>query len=219
MLCKKRKNKKLKRVAALIAIASVLCYLYLSAVNLIFEYGGKDFQYYVSNCSYYAVKKCIDGDFDFSTVCEIQKNSSGEVAFIKTNSLMVNYAAQKLSLDCYEYLSEYTKKGASVPLGAFSGIRIFSGTGKKINVKLNVTVSVECKIYASFTSVGINQTRQVLYAVIHSDITVFSLFKSKYYEGNIQVALFDNLIVGKVPEVYLQSGFISGGSASGKIYG
>lgn len=208
---KLRRKQKIKRrlIAALIALNVFFVYVYFSAVNLIFYYGGKDYQYYISNCSYYAVRDCIKQNFDFSRVCEVDKNSAGDVVFIKTDALYVNYISQKLALDCYGYLSDYIKNGVNVPLGTFSGIRLIAGFGKPVNIKLTATLSVECRIYRKFEAAGINQTRQVLSAIIHSDITAFALFKSEYYGGDIEVTLYDNLIVGKVPEVYLGGGLLS----------
>ncbi len=207
---RKFKRKFLRLIALLFAL---IVYVYFCAVNLIFDYAGKDFQYYVSNCSYYAIKKCLEDGVAFSDLYSIRKNEAGEILSIETDAFLINYISQKLALDCYDYLSEYTEKGVGVPLGAFSGIRLIAGYGKKINVKLTHTLSVECKILRKFTTAGINQTRQILSAVIHSDITVYSLFKSKYYDGDIEVVLCDNIIIGKVPELYLAGGVLSGFSA------
>ena len=191
-----------------------ITYVYACAANLVLEYASTDFQYYVSNCSYYALNECLNENFDFSNVCEVQKNNDGEITFIKTDALLLNYASQKLALACYDYLSEYAQKGVYVPIGTFSGIRLFSGFGKKVNVKLTHTLSVECRISRSFSQAGINQTRQVLSAIIHADITVYTLFKNKYYGGDIEIPLYDNLIVGKVPNVYLGEAIVAGGKTA-----
>lgn len=211
---KKRKLKRrfLRLIALLFAFG---VYVYFCAVNLIFDYAGKDFQYYVSNCSYYAIKKCLEGGVDFSSLYSIRKNDAGEIVSIETDAFLINYISQKLALDCYDYLSEYAAKGADVPLGSFTGIRLIAGYGKKVNIKLTHTLSVECKILRKFTTAGINQARQILSAIIHSDITVYSLFKNKYYDGDIEVVLCDNIIIGKVPELYLAGGVLSNFSAEG----
>lgn len=209
----RRKRFKRKLVAFFIALDVFLGYVYCCATNLILDYASTDFQYYISNCSYYALNDCLNENFDFSSVCEVEKNSAGEIIIIKTNAFLLNYISQKLALSCYDYLSEYTQKGVFVPLGTFSGIRLISGFGKKVNVKITNTLSVECRISRSFTQAGINQTRQTLSATIHADITAYTLFKSKYYIGDIEIPLYDNVIVGKVPEVYLGEGLIASGKA------
>ena len=204
-----------RKIALTLIIADVfITYVYCCATNLVLEYAATDFQYYVSNCSYYALNECLSEKFDFSSVCEVQKNNDGEITFIKTDALLLNYASQKLALSCYSYLSDYAQKGVFVPIGTFSGIRLFSGLGKKVNVKLTHTLSVECRISRSFSQAGINQTRQVLSAIIHADITVYTLFKNKYYGGDIEIPLYDNLIVGKVPSVYLGEAIVAGGKTA-----
>ncbi len=216
-LSEKKKKSKFKRklVAFFIAFDIFFAYVYVCAMNLIFEYAAKDFQYYVSNCSYYAVKDCLSEDIDFSSLCSVQKNDSGEIVFIKTDTFLLNYLSQKLALNCYEYLSKYTATGVNVPLGSFCGIRLLAGYGKKINVKLTCALSVECRILREFVSAGINQTRQVLSLVIHSEISIFSLFKSKYCDGDIEVVLCDSVIIGKVPEIYLQNEELARSSIGG----
>ena len=52
-------------------------------------------------------------------------------------------------------------------------------------------------------SAGINQTRMTLSLVINCDITIYSIFEKKNYNGLIEALVYDNVIVGKVPEVYL----------------
>lgn len=214
---KKAKRKRLKRkiIIFFFVLDIFLTYVYCCATNLILDYASTDFQYYISNCSYYALNECLSEKFDFASVCEVQKNNSGEVTLIKTDTLLLNYISQKLALSCYDTLSEYMQRGLNVPLGTFSGIRLLSGFGKKVNVKITNTLSVECNISRSFTQAGINQTRQVISAIIHADITVYSLLKSKYYVGDIEIPLYDNVIVGKVPEVYLGDGLLAKGKAGG----
>ena len=56
-----------------------------------------------------------------------------------------------------------------------------------------------------------NQTRQTLSAIIVTDITVFAPFYNKNYNGKIEMILFDNVIVGEVPSVFLDTKTITSG--------
>ena len=152
-------------------------------------------------------------EIEFSKVYNIQKDNSGKIVFIETNALLLNYIVKNLALDCYEYMQDCIDGGFNVPLGAFTGIKLLAGYGPLLNVNLTTALSVECKIQRSFCSAGINQTRQTLSAIIFSEITVFAPFYSEYYNGSIEIVLFDNLIVGEVPESYMDVQVI----ASGKV--
>ena len=211
------KVKKFKRKVILIFVIFdlTLAYLYFTATPLILSAGGEIFKSNISNCSYYAIEKCINEDFEFDKICTIERDSNGKVVFIKSDTLLVNYLVKKLSLECYDYMNEYISNGFEIPIGAFSGVSLLAGYGKKVNVKLTTALSVECKLVRTFNSAGINQTRQTFSAIILTEITVFAPFYRKYYDGKIEVILFDNLIVGTVPETYLNADVIAVGSAIG----
>ena len=170
IVCKKKLKKKIALIFVLIDI--LIAYLCYCATQLIFDAGANDFSSMISNCSYYAVEKCIQNDFDFSSVCQVEKDANGSITFIQTNTLLVDYFAKQLALDCYNYFDSYLKQGFSVPIGVFSGIEILAGFGRKVNIKLITTASVECQFLRTFESAGINQTRQTLTAILHTDLTV-----------------------------------------------
>lgn len=202
-----RTNKR-KVVLVFLLFDIVFGYLYFSATSLVFSYGGESFKSQISTCSYHALENCVKDNYDFSKICIIEKNVNGEVVLIQTNTLLVNEIVKELSIKCSEYMQDLLSKGVKVPLGAFSGIKLFSGFGKKVNVKITYTLSVECKILRSFESAGINQTRQVLSAEIYTDLKIFAPLFKRDYCGGVNVLLYDNLIIGKVPEVYLNSALL-----------
>ena len=210
-----KKCKKSKRKAVFIAIILVvmLSFIYFSSTKLVLKAGGEIFKSNISNCSYYAIEKCIEDKVQINDVYKIQKDNNGKIVFIETDALLLNYIVKNLALDCYDYMNEYVEGGFDIPLGAFSGIKLLAGYGPKVNVKLTTALSVECKIVRTFSSAGINQTRQTLSVIIFTEITVFAPFYREYYDGNIEIVLFDNLIVGEVPSTYLDAQVL----ASGKV--
>ena len=205
----KKKKNKLKILLVFILIDLIVAYLYTSSTSLVLDAGGKSFESNISNCSYYAIEECIKNNFQFNNICKIEKDSSGNIVFINTDTLLVNYIVKELALDCYDYMNSVVQNGVDVPVGVFTGIRLLSGTGPKINVKLTTTLSVECKLVRTFTSAGINQTRQTLSALIYTEIYLFAPFYKEHYLGNIEIPLFDNFIIGKVPNTYLDTSVLA----------
>ena len=190
----------------------LILYMFGCGSKLVYEAGGKNFEYYISNGSYYAIQSVINQNLDFSELYTIQTNDAGDIVMVNTNSGLVNCVATDLANACFSHMDEFVASGFSVPIGAFSGINLLAGLGPKINVKLISVLSVDCRIKRSFTSAGINQTRQTLSAIINTDITVYSLLKNRYYSGEVEVMLYDNVIVGKVPETYLVTEIIGVGT-------
>ncbi len=213
---KKIKKVYLKRKIALFLIIFdlIVVYLYFSSSKLILAFGGETFKSEVSNCSYYAVEKCLAMNFDFNEITNLKTNESGDIILVSTDTLLVNFIAKKLALDCYDFMNDTISDGFKIPIGAFSGLKFLAGFGKKVDVKLATTLSVGCKIIRNFEDAGINQTRQILSSVICTEIIVIApLVKERYYD-EIEVVLCDNIIVGKIPDTYLSASLLGQGSAT-----
>lgn len=197
------KSLKNKLIAIFLLCVIVFLRLYFSSTKIILQMGGEAFKSQISNCSYNAVEKCIENKDLFNSLSTVKVNQSGDIVMVESNSLLVNLLAKNLALYCYDFITQSVSEGVLIPRGAFTGIKFLAGFGKKVRVKLASTLSVECKILREFSTAGINQTRQVLSAVIYTEITVFAPFFKEKYDGEIEVVLLDNLIVGKVPSTYL----------------
>lgn len=199
---KKKSKKRIFTIIILIIQIISVC-LFANGSKLVYDAGGKSFASYVSNCSYYAIESVYSEDIKMSQLFKTITNESGDIVMISTDAHLVNLIAKTVALKCYDLINERVKAGFNLPIGAFSGVDILAGCGEKINVKLISVLSVECKLKRTFVSAGINQTRQTLSAIIHTEITVFSILRSRNYCEEIEMLLFDNVVVGKVPESYL----------------
>lgn len=194
----------LKRKIAVVCLVAVVVYVFFSASGMAVDAGGEYFSFSVSNCSYAAIDECVRCGY-FDDLCSVEKDSSGKVALIRTNAVALNALSVRLANDCYDRLERLTSDGFSVPSGVFTGIRLLSGSGKKVRIKLNSVLSVQCDMVREVISSGINQSRITLTAVIRADISVYTLLAHKSYVGKIEVPVFDDFIVGAVPSVYLSS--------------
>ena len=205
---------KLKIGLILVVFDLIISYLYFSSTKLILKYGGETFKSEVSNCSYYAVEKCLEMKIDFTDITKFSINDSGDIVLVSTDTLLVNLIAKKLALDCYDFMNETIEDGFLVPIGSFTGIKFLSGFGQKIPINLSTTLSVGCKILREFEQAGINQTRQVISSIISTEIIVFAPFVKDRYYDEIEVVLSDNVIVGKIPDTYLNSSLLGKSSNS-----
>ncbi len=199
------KRKKFKFFVITIILIAILIKSYISASNILFEKGESQFEAAMSTAVYEALSLEIVDSVKFSDVFTIYYNNNKEITFISTDSYKINYLAQSLAQNTCAYFEDYCAKGVDIPLGAFTGIKMLSGVGKTVNVKLINVVSVKCEFISSFESAGINQTRQTLYLQVTPDLTVISLGRKRYFTQSISVLVYDNLIVGKVPNTYLNA--------------
>ena len=77
-----------------------------------------------------------------------------------------------------------------------------------VTIKLNIVPIgvVSGKFDSKFTSVGINVTKHTLILDINVHVSVVLPVKSYDVYSTNQILLAESIILGKVPEVYLQNG-------------
>lgn len=198
---KKKKKKVLKFLCFFTAFVITVVSIYFSSDRIVVSLAEKTFDSIISSASYHAVDIIVEEKYRYSDLVDIKTDSSGNVGMIITDSYAVNKLAATAATKAYAYLSEKIEKGVEVPLGAFTGIRLISGFGAKVRMKVISVASVKCDFVSEFAQAGINQTRHSLYLNINCVVNVVTKTKTKTINDKITVLVFDNLIVGKVPNV------------------
>ena len=198
---KKKKKRILKFLCFFTAFVITVVSIYFSSDRIVVSLAEKTFDSIISSASYHAVDIIVEEKYRYSDLVDIKTDSSGNVGMIITDSYAVNKLAATAATKAYAYLSERIEKGVEVPLGAFTGIRLISGFGAKVRMKVISVASVKCDFISEFAQAGINQTRHSLYLNINCVVNVVTKTKTKKINDKITVLVFDNLIVGKVPNV------------------
>ena len=198
---KKKKKRILKFLCFFTAFVITVVSIYFSSDRIVVSLAEKTFDSIISSASYHAVDIIVEEKYCYSDLVDIKTDSSGNVGLIITDSYAVNKLAATAATKAYAYLSERIEKGVEVPLGAFTGIRLISGFGAKVRMKVISVASVKCDFISEFAQAGINQTRHSLYLNINCVVNVVTKTKTKKINDKITVLVFDNLIVGKVPNV------------------
>lgn len=183
--------------------------LYSISNAMVVEIAEKSYGAVLSTASYYAIEKTLDNKIDYNSLVSVHKNSQGDITMITTDAYKFNVITTQLANYVTEYMQSFTKNGIEVPLGVFSGIRLLQGFGEKINMQVISVNSVKCDVVSSFESAGINQTRHTLYLTVTPNASVITRVTTKKLIENTTVMLFDNVIIGKVPEIYLQGSVFS----------
>ena len=208
----KKKKRRFKFICFLLAVATLSCSLYFSSNKIMEELALSSFSALISNASYHAIDKIIDSKYDYQSLVKVTTDKDGQITMVLTDSFKVNSIATLAAKNAYDFLDKNTKLGVGVPLGTFTGIRLISGFGEKINMRLISVSSVKCEIVSDFKEGGINQTRHLLTVNIYCAVDLITKTSSRRVEDKISVLVYDNLIVGKVPEVFVNTQIIGKGS-------
>ena len=93
-----------------------------------------------------------------------------------------------------------------IPLGSLVLPEVFSGRGPGIPVEILSIRNSDASFSSRFTEAGINQTLQQLIMEVSVDVTVLVLGKTDSFTVTSQVVVAETVIVGQVPNTFLQTG-------------
>ncbi len=163
---------------------------------------------YCVNCVNQAVENSLEDNVKYANLINIEKNNNGDIVLISANSHKINVIGREIVEKTRTNITNQTKKGVPIPIMAFSGIDFLSGHGKEVYLKTLSVVNVDCDFSSEFNSVGINQTIHGIYVVVTCQIEVFNFPKKTIKEFKTKVLICQSVLVGKVPEIYLNKGVV-----------
>lgn len=139
---------------------------------------------------------------DLVTICT---NDAGDVVMIQANSVLINKLSRDLARASQTKLDTIGSQGVSIPMGTFTGMPIFIGRGPEVRLKVMPIGAIQCSFMSEFVQAGINQTNHKIYVNLTATINVVLPVANKQIVSNTQLLICENIIVGKIPEVYLSS--------------
>lgn len=203
----KRRKRIKKRNHGVIIVTIIFCalfILYLYSANKILQNIGEAYaKSYGAESINSAVKISLKDGVNYTDLITIDKDDSGNVSLMTTNSYKINQISQNVIETTKIILDSKLNNGAKVPILAFTGIPGLEGYGKPVDYKLLSISTVNCNFFGDFKSVGINQTLHSVFVRVVIEINVETFVKSKIILIESSIPICETVIVGKVPEIYL----------------
>ncbi len=200
---KKCKKKKGGIILFLVLFVAIFCSLYSNSNKMLVKIGEAAYTGALSSASYYAINQTLKDDYNYDSLFTVHKNENGEITMITADAYKFNVLTSNLADNVGYFMTDYINQGVEVPIGVFTGFSILQGYGKTVNMPLIAINSVKCDVVSTFESAGINQTRHTLYVDVTPDVSVITTISSKNVSDKIRVMIYDNVIIGKVPDVFL----------------
>lgn len=151
-----------------------------------------------------AIYYTLNDSLRYEDLVTIDRDINGNVTSITTDSLKINRIARDTAYLSQENLTKMSAEGIMIPIGALTGIEMLAGFGEKINIKIIPISNVECGFVSKFESAGINQTKHSIYLEIVSSISIIMPTATTDLASTIEVLVCESVIVGSIPDVYLQ---------------
>ena len=199
---KKRINKIIVVALIIVVIMSIFSFMINPVIMDTVEVKSRALATRAMNSS---VADVVMSSIVYDDLVTIISDEFGNISMIQANSLEINNLSKDLAQTCEERIGEYGVNGISIPLGTFTGIPLLVGRGPRVNVKMTPIGSVVCKFVSHFETAGINQTVHKIYVNITANVSVVLPLNTRSLEAVQQVLISESVIVGQVPEVYLQS--------------
>lgn len=151
-------------------------------------------------------EQMASGKISYDRIVYFEKDVSGRITALKTNIGEVNkLKTDTLNIINDEILSnEHSQMG--IPLGSLFLPELFSGKGPQIPVKILSIRNSDANFESTFTHAGINQTMHQLHMSVIVDVSVLVLGKTVSFTVASDVVIAETIIVGAVPDTFLQNG-------------
>ena len=161
-----------------------------------------------SNCdTHCAIDKQIGiGNIQYDRIVYFEKDLDGRITALKTNISEVNrLKTEILNLINNEILA-IDNSDLGIPIGSLILPEFLSGKGPEIPVNIISIRNSDASFSSHFSEAGINQTLQQLSMCVSVDVAVLVLGKTESFTVSSEVVVAETIIVGQVPDTYLQTG-------------
>ena len=150
-----------------------------------------------------AISSALEGVF-YDNLIDIEKNAQNEVTLLTANSAKVNTLARSAAMLTQTKINALFQEDIEIPLGTLSGIPLLSERGPNVYIQVSPIGTTNCVFLSKFETAGINQTLHRIYVNVTSRVDLIVPTMHKTVEINVPVLICETVIVGKVPETFLQ---------------
>ncbi len=151
-------------------------------------------------------QQICNGNIQYDRMVYFEKDLEGKITALKTNMSEVNRLKTDLLNIINDQILAVDTDHLGIPLGSLLFPEIFAGKGPGIPVQIMTIRNSEASFFSEFSQAGINQTLQKLNMQVSVDVAVLVLGKVNDFTVTSQVVVAETVIVGQVPDTFLQTG-------------
>lgn len=140
--------------------------------------------------------------YEYEDFAVVIKDDNGKIQMVKLNIIPVNEIISDVAVKIQEELNRAGSIDFNIQLGSFLGIKLFSGIGPSINIKMSTIGNVETNLKSEFKSAGINQTLHQIYLDIDCEVSILTPYDNITEKIKNQILIAESIIVGEIPQSY-----------------
>jgi len=182
-----------------------IVYMNLLVTPLIVNTGKSQIKVFATKSMNYAVTEAVNQNISYDDLITTISDNNGKINMIEANTVKINNISNMIERVTLAHLNEISKTPLEIPIGAFTGIALFSGIGPPVRIDIFPYGEVGCKFLSQFISAGINQTQHKIYVQVKATINVVLPLKTFSVSMDNEVLICESVIIGEIPETYLKS--------------
>lgn len=199
---------KIFRIAVAIAVfiaAFVFCTVYFrkNIVPTVMGSAIAQVRAICTNSINLAVTSVVGGGLDYDDLFTVVQDNDGKVTMVQANSPQINMISREIANLAQANLDALGIQEISIAVGTFTGLALLTGLGPDVAINVAPIGSALCDFVSYFQSAGINQTLHKLYIDVHAEVNIITPIDEPTITVKAEVLVCENLIVGEVPNIYL----------------
>ena len=151
-------------------------------------------------------RQIASGDIRYDRIVYFEKDLNGGITALKTNMSEVNRLKTDILNSINDEILALDNSDIGIPVGSLILPEFLSGKGPAIPVHILSIRNSDAVFTSHFTQAGINQTLHQLIMEVSIDIAVLVLGSTSSFTVTSEVVVAETVIVGDVPQTYLQTG-------------
>ena len=151
-------------------------------------------------------KQIADGIIQYDRIVYFEKDLDGRITALKTNMSEVNRLKTDILNIINDEILSLDTSDIGIPLGSLFLPERLSGKGPAIPVHILSIRNSDAIFSSGFSQAGINQTLHKLTMEVSVDVAVLVLGETSSFTVTSEVVVAETVIVGDVPNTFLQTG-------------
>ena len=151
-------------------------------------------------------KQIAAGDIQYDRIVYFEKDLDGRITALKTNMTEVNRLKTDILNIINDEILALDTSDIGIPVGSLFLPEFFSGKGFNIPVHILSIRNSDADFTSHFSQAGINQSLHQLIMEVSVDVAVLVLGETGSFTVTSEVVIAETVIVGEVPQTYLQTG-------------
>ena len=205
---RRRIRKWLRGIVALLILLLVLFFALRSKYRLVIhDLAQTQVKNTTSDLTNDAIAKQIAlGEIQYDRIVFFEKDLDGRITALKTNMSEVNRLKTDILNIINDEILALDTSDIGIPLGSLFFPEFLSGKGPAIPVHILSIRNSDANFVSHFSQAGINQTLHRLNMEVSIDVAVLVLGQTGSFTMTSEVVVAETVIVGQVPQTYLQTG-------------